>query len=173
MEKHDEQEITSLLTTIRAKRDLSSFGNSNQMKNGKVPTPKPVVLQETNDPKTGEDVPKAQNVTASEAWQEGGIKAKRQGSKSVHSKVKRSEMGNELGQFLNKVQEAEAAEQYTFSQFKRYYVDDDIFQTLISLKNAGRIRNVSVMINTIVGEFLEANQEDIDTFLQSSKKKNR
>jgi hypothetical protein len=34
MEKHDEQEITSLLTTIRAKRDLSSFGNSNQMKNG-------------------------------------------------------------------------------------------------------------------------------------------
>jgi hypothetical protein len=170
MEKHDEQEITSLLTTIRAKRDLSSFGNSNQMKNGKVVNPKPTILEEITELKPVENT---QSVTASEAWQEGGIVAKKQVSKLTQPKVKRREMGNELGQFLNKVQEAEAAEQYTFSQFKRYYVDDDIFQTLISLKNAGRIRNVSVMINTIVGEFLEANQEDIEAFLQSSKKKNR
>jgi hypothetical protein len=174
MEKHDEQEITSLLTTIRAKRDLSSFGNSNQMKNGKIPTPKPVISQETNEPETIENTPRSQNTDGtSRENREGGIVAKKQVSKPTQPTVKRREMGNELGQFLNKVQEAEAAEQYTFSQFKRYYVDDDIFQTLISLKNAGRIRNVSVMVNTIVGEFLEANQEDIETFLQSSKKKNR
>jgi hypothetical protein len=61
MEKHDEQEITSLLTTIRAKRDLSSFGNSNQMKNGKIPTPKPVISQETNELGMVEDTPKPQN----------------------------------------------------------------------------------------------------------------
>jgi hypothetical protein len=163
MEKHDEQEITSLLTTIRAKRDLSSFGNSNQMKNGKVVNPKPIVLEEITELKPVEN----------EGDTEGVIPLKRERPKLTPPKVKRREMGNELGQFLNKVQEAEAAEQYTFSQFKRYYVDDDIFQTLISLKNAGRIRSVSVMINTIVGEFLEANQEDIETFLQSSKKRNR
>jgi hypothetical protein len=166
MEKHDEQEITSLLTTIRAKRDLSSFGNSNQMKNGKVVNPKPIVLEEITELKPVENV---QNTVR----EEGGITPKKERPKLTPPKVKRREMENELGQFLNKVQEAEAAEQYTFSQFKRYYVDDDIFQTLISLKNAGRIRNVSVMINTIVGEFLEANQEDIEMFLQSSKKNNR
>jgi hypothetical protein len=170
MEKHDEQEITSLLTTIRANRDLSSFGNSNQMKNGKVVNPKPIILVETTEVKPVEDV---QNTVREDSYGEGVIPLKKERPKLTIPKVKRREMGNELGQFLNKVQEAEAAEQYTFSQFKRYYVDDDIFQTLISLKNAGRIRSVSVMINTIVGEFLEANQEDIEAFLQSSKKKNR
>jgi hypothetical protein len=182
MEKHDEQEITNLLTTIRAKRDLSTFGNNNQMKNGKVINPKPTILEEITELKPVENVQNSVTQSRDEAdgtsrhngeGIKGEIRLKKERSKTTSSKVKRSEMENELGQFLNKVQEAEVAEQYTFNQFKRYYVDDDIFQTLILLKNVGRIRNISVMINTIIDEFLEANQEDIETFLQSSKKKNR
>jgi hypothetical protein len=164
MKKHDEQEITSLLTTIRAKRDLSSFGNSNQMKNGKVPTPKPVISQETNEPETVENVTKAQNT-------EGGIKAKKQGLKSVHSKIIRSEMGHELAQFLKSAQEAEAVEQYSFAHNKRHYLDDDLFQTLVLLKNTGRIRSISILVNAMVSQFLDTYQTDIEALLHKSNKR--
>jgi hypothetical protein len=168
MEKHDEQEITSLLTTIRAKRDLSSFGNSNQMKNGKIPTPKPVISQETNEPETVENVPKIQNVTASEVE---GIVAKKERSKPAHSKVIRREMGEELAQFLKSAQEAETGELYSFAHNKRHYLDDDLFQTLVLLKNTGRIRSISILVNAMVSQFLDTHQTDIEALLHKSNKR--
>ena len=120
MEKHDEQEITSLLTTIRAKRDLSSFANSSQMKNGKVPIPKPVVLQETNESETVEKASKAQNTDGTSQESREGVTPKKERSKPVSSKVIRSEMGDELSQFLKSAQEAEAGELYSFAHNKRH-----------------------------------------------------
>ena len=110
MEKHGEQEILSLLTEIRSKRDLSSFATSSQMKNGKVANPKPIVLEETTEVKSVEN---AENT-------EGGIVAKKERLKPSSSQVIRSEMGDELSQFLKSAQEAEAGELYSFAHNKRH-----------------------------------------------------
>jgi hypothetical protein len=173
MEKHDEQEITNLLDTIRAKRDLGSFVNGNVKNNGKAinPKPKPVISEEPTQLKTVEKGDNREKTDLSRDNRESGSVAKSKSSKSEHSPLMRSEMETELDQFLHKVRDAEATDEYTFSQFKRYVVDDDIFHTLLSLKNAGRLTNLSVLINTIVADFLEANRSDIELFLQSSKKK--
>jgi hypothetical protein len=71
-----------------------------------------------------------------------------------------------LSDFLKTVQKAEVQRTYTFEQNKRYYVDDDYFQTLVLLKNAGRIRNISVLINTLIGQFIETHQTDIEQLLR-------
>jgi hypothetical protein len=168
MEKHDEQEITSLLTTIRAKRDLSSFGNSDQMKNGKVVNPKPIVLEEITEVKTVEN---EVNTVREDSYGEGVIKPKKERSKPTHSKVIRSEMGEELAQFLKSAQEAEAGEQYSFAHNKRHYLDDDLFQTLVLLKNTGRIRSISILVNSMVSQFLDTHQTDIEALLHKSNKR--
>jgi hypothetical protein len=170
MEKQGEQEILSLLTEIRSKRDLSSFANSSQMKNGKVPIPKPVVLQEMNELETVENAPKPQNVIARNVATEGVI-PKKERSKPSSSKVIRSEMGDELGQFLKSAQEAEAAEQYSFAHNKRHYLDDDLFQTLVLLKNAGRIRSISTVVNAMVSQFFDTHQTEIEALLHKSNKR--
>ena len=167
MEKHDEQEITSLLTSIRAKRDLSSFGNSNQMKNGKIPTPKPVISQETNELGMVEDTPKPQNTVR----EEGSITPKKERTKLTHPKIIRSEMGEELAQFLKTAQEAEAGEKYSFAHHKRHYLDDDLFQTLVLLKNTGRIRSISILVNAVVSQFLDTHQTDIEALLHKPNKR--
>jgi hypothetical protein len=79
------------------------------------------------------------------------------------------DLGN-LGDFLKTVQEAEAQTTYTFEQNKRYYVDDHYFQTLVLLKNAGRIRNISALINTLIGQFIETHQTDIEQILQKKER---
>jgi hypothetical protein len=168
MEKHDEQEITSLLTTIRAKRDLSSFGNSNQMKNGKVVNPKPIVLEEITELKPVEN--EGNTVTPSRDAK-GVITPKKERSKPAHSKVIRSEMGYELGQFLKSAQEAETGELYSFAHNKRHYLDDDLFQTLVLLKNTGRIRSISILVNAVVSQFLDTHQTDIEALLHKSNKR--
>jgi hypothetical protein len=171
MEKHDEQEITSLLTTIRAKRDLSSFGNSNQMKNGKVVNPKPIILVETTEVKPVENVQNTVTPSRDEAAGKGVIMPKKERSKLAHSKVIRSEMGEELAQFLKSAQEAEAGELYSFAHNKRHYLDDDLFQTLVLLKNTGRIRSISILVNAVVSQFLNTHQTDIEALLHKSNKR--
>ena len=165
MEKHDEQEITSLLTTIRAKRDLSSFGNSNQMKNGKVVNPKPIVLEEITEVKPVE------NTVSPSRDEKGVITSKKERLKTAHSKVIRSEMGEELAQFLKTAQEAEAGEKYSFAHHKRHYLDDDLFQTLVLLKNTGRIRSISILVNAVVSQFWNTHQTDIEALLHKSNKR--
>ena len=168
MEKHDEQEITSLLTAIRSKRDLSSFANTNQKKNGKATTPIPIILEEAIELKIEEST---QNTVREDSYGEGEIIPKKERLKTAHSKVIRSEMGEKLDLFLKSAQEAEAGEQYSFAHNKRHYLDDDLFQTLVLLKNTGRICSISILVNVVVSQFLDAHQTDIEALLHKSNKR--
>ena len=58
---------------------------------------------------------------------------------------------------------------YNFEQGKRFRIDDDLFQTLLLLKDVGRMQNMTVMINNIIAQFLTDSQGDIDFLKQSFK----
>jgi hypothetical protein len=151
-----EAEIADLLSTIRAKRDMGSFlksqptatgEKSEEVEQGRVEA---VEIIEIVEPKAK----KTKNT-------EGVLSKEKARPKSTPKPALIGDLGN-LGDFLKTVQEAEAQTIYTFEQNKRYYVDDTHFQTLVLLKNAGRIRNVSVLINTLIGQFIETHQTDIE-----------
>jgi hypothetical protein len=148
-----EAEIADLLSTIRAKRDMGSFlksqptatgEKSEDVEQGRVEAVEIIKIIET----------KVKNT-------EGVSPQKQARPKTTPTQTVLGELG-ELGNFLKTVQEAEAQTTYTFEQNKRHYVDDNHFQTLVLLKNAGRIRNVSVLINTLIGQFIETHQTDIE-----------
>jgi hypothetical protein len=150
-----EAEIADLLSTIRAKRDMGSFlksqptatgEKSEDVEQGRVEAVEIIEFVE----------PKAKNTQNTE-----GVSPKKQARPKPKPTPKPILVGN-LGDFLKTVQEAEAQATYTFEQNKRHYVDDNHFQTLVLLKNAGRIRNVSVLINTLIGQFIETHQTDIE-----------
>jgi hypothetical protein len=154
-----EAEIADLLSTIRAKRDMGSFlksqptatgEKSEDVEQGRVEAVEIVEIVE----------PKALNIKNTENTE--GVPPKKQTrSKPTPKPALIGGLGN-LRDFLKTVQEAEAQTTYTFEQNKRHYVDDNHFQTLVLLKNAGRIRNVSVLINTLIGQFIETHQTDIE-----------
>jgi hypothetical protein len=154
-----EAEIADLLSTIRAKRDMGSFlksqptatgEKSEDVEQGRVEA---VEITEIIEPK-------ALNTKSSQNTE--GVSPKKQTRPRPTPKPSLvGDLGN-LGDFLKTVQEAESQTIYTFEQNKRYYVDDTHFQTLVLLKNAGRIRNVSVLINTLIGQFIETHQTDIE-----------
>jgi hypothetical protein len=160
-----EAEIADLLSTIRAKRDMGSFlksqptatgEKSEAVEQGRVEAVEIIEIVE----------PKALNIQNTESAKNGknteGVSPKKQARPKLTPKPALiGDLGN-LGEFLKTVQEAEAQTTYSFEQNKRYYVDDNHFQTLVLLKNAGRIRNVSVLINTLIGQFIETPQTDID-----------
>jgi hypothetical protein len=150
-----EAEIADLLSTIRAKRDMGSFlknqptatgEKSEDVEQGRVEAVEIIEIVE----------PKALNTKNIE-----GVPPKKKAHPTPKPKLTEMVLGN-LGDFLKTVQEAESQTTYTFEQNKRYYVDDTHFQTLVLLKNAGRIRNVSVLINTLIGQFIETHQTDIE-----------
>jgi hypothetical protein len=154
-----EAEIADLLSTIRAKRDMGSFlksqptatgEKSEDVEQGRVEA---VEIIKIIEPK----VKNTQKVKNTE-----GVSPQRQTSPKPTPKPSLVEDLGNLGDFLKTVQEAEAQATYTFEQNKRHYVDDTHFQTLILLKNAGRIRNISVLINTLIGQFIETHQTDIE-----------
>jgi hypothetical protein len=157
-----EEEIADLLSTIRAKRDMGSFlksqptatgEKSEAVEQGRVEAVEIIEIVE----------PKALNIQNTESAKNDknteGVSPKKQARPKPTPKP--ALIGG-LGDFLKTVQEAESQTIYTFEQNKRYYVDDTHFQTLVLLKNAGRIRNVSVLINTLIGQFIETHQTDID-----------
>jgi hypothetical protein len=157
-----EAEIADLLSTIRAKRDMGSFlksqptatgEKSEDVEQGRVEAVEIVEIVE----------PKSLNIKNTEKVKntEGVPPMKQVRPKPTPKPALIGGLG-ELGDFLKTVQEAEAQTTYTFEQNKRYYVDDSHFQTLVLLKNAGRIRNVSVLINTLIGQFIETHQTDIE-----------
>jgi hypothetical protein len=166
-----EAEIVDLLSTIRAKRDMGSFlksqptatgEKSEDVEQGRVEA---VEIKEIIEPK-------ALNIQNTESAKNGknteGVPPKKQARPKPTPKPaliggleNLGSLGN-LGDFLKTVQEAEAQTTYTFEQNKRHYVDDNYFQTLVLLKNAGRIRNISVLINTLIGQFIETHQTDIE-----------
>jgi hypothetical protein len=163
-----EAEIADLLSTIRAKRDMGSFlksqptatgEKSEDVEQGRVEAVEIVEIVE----------PKALNIQNTESAKNGknteGVPPKKQARpKPTPKPALIGGLGNlgNLGDFLKTVQEAEAQTVYTFEQNKRHYVDDNHFQTVVLLKNAGRIRNVSVLINTLIGQFIETHQTDIE-----------
>jgi hypothetical protein len=169
-----EAEIADLLSTIRAKRDMGSFlksqptatgEKSEDVEQGRVET---VEIKEIIEPK-------ALNIQNTESAKNGknteGVSPKKQARRKPTPKPALiGDLGN-LGDFLKTVQEAESQTTYTFEQNKRYYVDDNHFQTLVILKNAGRIRNVSVLINTLIGQFIETHQTDIDQIFHNKERK--
>jgi hypothetical protein len=154
-----EAEIADLLSTIRAKRDMGSFlksqptatgEKSEDVEQGRVEAVEIIEIVE----------PKALNIKNTENTE--GVPPKKQARpKPTPKPALIGNLGN-LGDFLKTVQEAEAQTTYTFEQNKRHYVDDNHFQTLVLLKNAGRIRNISVLINTLIGQFIETHQTDIE-----------
>jgi hypothetical protein len=162
-----EAEIADLLSTIRAKRDMGSFlksqptatgEKSEDVEQGRVEAVEIVEIVE----------PKALNIKNTEKVKNTeGVPPKKQTRPKPKPKLNETVLGGlgnlgNLGDFLKTVQEAEAQATYTFEQNKRHYVDDNHFQTLVLLKNAGRIRNVSVLINTLIGQFIETHQTDIE-----------
>jgi hypothetical protein len=158
MEKHNEAEITSLLATIRSNRDMGSFAQTPKkgQKADKSKDVIPPILEKKQEPK-------AENTE--------GVSQIAPPKKERLKPAITNEEATELSKFFQTIQAAEAGELYTYAQNKRYYVDDTLFQTLVLLKNAGRVRNISVMINTIVAAFLETHQGDIDELLQQKKRK--
>jgi hypothetical protein len=162
-----EAEIADLLSTIRAKRDMGSFlksqptatgEKSEDVEQGRVEAVEIVEIVE----------PKALNIkNTKKVKNTEGVPPKKQTLPKPKPKLNETVLGGlgnlgGLGDFLKTVQEAEAQTIYTFEQNKRHYVDDNHFQTLVLLKNAGRIRNVSVLINTLIGQFIETHQTDIE-----------
>jgi hypothetical protein len=160
-----EAEIADLLSTIRAKRDMGSFlksqptatgEKSEDVEQGRVEAVEIIEFVE----------PKALNIRNTESAKNGKnteeVSPKKQARPKPTPKPALIGGLGELGDFLKTVQEAESQTTYTFEQNKRYYVDDTHFQTLVILKNAGRIRNVSVLINTLIGQFIKTHQTDIE-----------
>jgi hypothetical protein len=163
-----EEEIADLLSTIRAKRDMGSFlksqptttgEKSEDVEQGKVEAVEIIEMIES----------KALNTKNTQNTE--GVSPKKQARpKPTPKPALVGDLGN-LGDFLKTVQEAEAQATYTFEQNKRYYVDDSHFQTLVLLKNAGRIRNVSVLINTLIGQFIETHKTDIEQIFHNKERK--
>jgi hypothetical protein len=154
-----ENEIADLLSSIRAKRDMGSFLTSPPTATGEKSEDAEQGRVEADEIKEIIE-PKALNTKNTKNTQNTeGVSPKKQ---TRPKPTPKSALVGGLGDFLKTVQEAEAQTTYTFEQNKRYYVDDHYFQTLVLLKNAGRIRNVSVLINTLIGQFIETHQTDIE-----------
>lgn len=149
-----ENEIADLLSTIRAKRDMGSF----------LASP-PKVRGEKSEDVEGDRV---EALTIKTVKNTEGVSSDKKARSKPMPKSILSETA--LSDFLKTVQEAEAQRSYTFEQNKRHYVDDHHFQTLVLLKNVGRIRNISVLINTLIGEFIETHQTDIEQILQKKER---
>jgi hypothetical protein len=165
--KKGEAEIADLLSTIRAKRDMGSFLKSQPTATGEKS--EDVEKSRVEAVEIIEFVePKALNIkNTKKVKNTEGVPPKKQTLPKPKPKLNETVLGGlgnlgGLGDFLKTVQEAEAQTIYTFEQNKRHYVDDNHFQTLVLLKNAGRIRNISVLINTLIGQFIETHQTDIE-----------
>jgi hypothetical protein len=151
-----ENEIAELLSTIRAKRDMGSFLTS-------LPTAKGEKSEDVEQGKV--EAVEIKEIIEPKSKNTEGVPPKKQTRpKPMPKPALVGGLGNlgDLGDFLKTVQEAESQTTYTFEQNKRYYLDDHHFQTLVLLKNVGRIRNISVLINTLIGQFIETHQTDIE-----------
>jgi hypothetical protein len=159
-----ENEIADLLSSIRAKRDMGSF----------LTSPPTVKGEKSEDVERGKvEAVGIIEIIETKAKNTEGVPPKKQTRpKPTLKPALVGDLGNlgDLGDFLKTVQEAEAQTTYTFEQNKRYYVDDHYFQTLVLLKNAGRIRNISALINTLIGQFIETHQTDIEQILQKKER---
>lgn len=151
----NETELTSLLSNIRAKRDMNDFvvEPSNKGKKKVSQNPVPTTGFEPNNELEQSPTPSVLEVLSA--------------PKAKLTSVKEKKIKNHHSDFLSKVLQAENT--FSFEQNRRYYLDDRLFQTLVLLKLSGKIRNISTLVNVIVAQYLEENITDIDSILREMK----
>jgi hypothetical protein len=155
---HNDTEITTLLSQIRAKRDLSDFVVAPSSKGKKKEVQKEVphpVIETTNV----ENTPVMSTPSVFEVVET--PKPKLTTLKHRDNKVHHSH-------FLARVQQAENT--FSFEQKRRFYIDDKLYHTLSLLKFSSNIPNVSTFINILISQVLEENHKDIEAVLRDLNK---
>jgi hypothetical protein len=147
----DETEITTLLSKIRAERNLNDFIVAPSSKGKKKEVQKEIPQTDMPSP------PSVLEAVDTEMPNNKSTVFKNRDNKIPHSG------------FLTKIQHAENT--FSFKQKRRFYLDDRLYQTLSLLKLSSDIPNVSTFVNILITHILEENHTDIEAILKSFSKR--
>jgi hypothetical protein len=62
-----------------------------------------------------------------------------------------------------------ADQEFNYEDRKIAYLESDLYEIFMSVKRKKRIKNVSVLINAILNQFVEENREDLKAILANTK----
>ncbi len=134
-------EIQDFVSALKKTRDYSAFANA--------PTSSP--KNKTTDKTVNTETPSISTIV--EVKSESG---------------KKSDRPKALSNFIERANQAHEQDFYTFSQHKRFDVDDNIHGLLMHLKHRGGVKSMSTFINAVLSNFLESHREELKHILSET-----
>lgn len=139
-------EIQDFVSALKKTRDYSAFANA------PTSSPKNKTTDKTVNTETP-IIPVSPVIPVSPTVSELSSLNEQSGKKSNRPKA--------LSNFIERANQAHEQDFYTFSQHKRFDVDDNIHGLLMHLKHRGGVKSMSTFINAVLSNFLESHREEI------------
>ena len=140
-------EIQDFVSALKKTRDYSAFANA--------PTSSP--KNKTTDKIVNTEIP---IIPVSPTVSELSSLNEQSGKKSGRPKA--------LSNFIGRANQSHEQDFYTFSQHKRFDVDDNIHGLLMHLKHRGGVKSMSTFINAVLSNFLETHREELKHILSET-----